>query len=264
MEIDRTRRRGPIISCVKHCQYSLMLIPNDSLLRRLPTNLSTRLVLFIDGITYSAEILDLAFQRLSQTLEKIASGQVQKDHLRAHIIESVSNAWVIIDSGHRLRELVQQLPGLKQKQPDVQLFIRKTSDIEDLRHYYQHFRTEIDSFVKKCMPLWGSIAWSCFHPETKAPETHTIIPGTFFHKVSAPSCVFDREEMKFVDRISLHAGPKSVDLADIHDTVISFVEWFSQSYPKAWEEEKRHGADMHLHLSLQPMILPQKDKPNTE
>ncbi len=137
-----------------------MLITKTSLLRRIPKNVETRTVLFLDGIRYSIEIIDLAFRRLQETIEMISQMENKSDELSPKIVEAMSDAWVIIDSAHRLRELVCQFPKLKQKEPNVQLFLRNTEVVENLRNFVQHFRSGIDSFVEKGMPLWGTLSWA--------------------------------------------------------------------------------------------------------
>jgi hypothetical protein len=162
------------------------------------------------------------------------------------VVEAMVDAWTMIDATHRLRGLVQQLPGLKQNQPDVQLLIRKTRVVEELRNFVQHFRTEIHGFVAKRMPLWGTLSWSRVSDDTGQPECHTIVPGTLFQGTPVYSCIFDRQEGRFVDRIILEAGEARVDLDDLFDTVAAFCRWFERWYLQVYQGEQRHVADVHL------------------
>src|SRR3990170_1900754 len=111
-----------------------MLVPPESSLRRVPVNLDARTVGFLDAIRYSFEIIDLAQGRLETTLERIAT-RPEGHPAGALIVEATADAWLLVDSLHRLRELVQQCPGLRQNESEVQLLLRGTSVVEGLRNY---------------------------------------------------------------------------------------------------------------------------------
>ena len=219
------------------------------------------MILFLDGIRYSLQAFELSSRRLAETLHHLAHLTKDREDLGELISAATVDAWSIVDSVHRLRELLQQLPGLKKNTPELQLFLRRTASIEDLRHYFQHFRTEIDSFVEKSMPLWGTISWSTANAETGLPETHTIVPGTFFHEASAASCTFDTEAGRFVGRVVLHAGPRRVDLADLETHVGAFATWYLDWYTSTFTGVERHGSDVHMRFEIRP--VPAEPTPDT-
>ncbi len=230
------------------------IIPKDSNLRRVPSDVDRRSILFLDGIRYSIQSFEISSHRLAQTLHHLCRKKTPEDDLGELISIATIDAWSIIDAVHRLRELLEQMPGLKKKTPELQLFLRRTSSIEDLRHYFQHFRTEIDSFVEKAMPLWGTISWSTSNPETGLPETHTIVPGTYFQGAWVASCTFDTHEGRFIDRVLLHAGPRKVDLADLEDYMKEFVAWYQNWYESAFTGEKHLGSDVHMQFYIKPVL----------
>jgi hypothetical protein len=207
-------------------------------------------VLYLDGIRYSIDMVDTSCRRLRETLERIARAGDVREVVAPLVVEAMIDSWTMIDATHRLRGLVQQLPGLKQNQPGVQLFVRKTRTVEELRNFVQHFRTEIDTFVAKRMPLWGTLSWSRVPDDTQQPECHSIVPGTLFQGTSVYSCIFDRHEGRFIDRIILEAGDARVDLEDLFDTVAAFCQWFEQWYLQAHPGEHRHVADVHLRVLM--------------
>ena len=70
------------------------------------------------------------------------------------------DAWSIVDSVHRLRELLEQLPGFaRAKSPSYQVFVRKTADVEDFRNTIQHLRTELPQYAQNGWPVWGVLDW---------------------------------------------------------------------------------------------------------
>ena len=158
----------------------------------------------MDGIRYSVETIDLVFHRVERNLDKIAALPSESDDLGPCIVEAMSDVWAFVDSVHRLRRLVQHTPGVKQKLPEVQLFLRNSSTIESLRNFVQHFPTEINEFVHALMPLWGVLSWACTNETTGEPESRTIAPGTFFRGAKVLSCTFDREDVLM--ELSMHPG----------------------------------------------------------
>lgn len=226
------------------------LVPLDSPLRRIPTTVERRDVLFLDGIRYCFEAFELTSLRLAQGLHSMGHRDDSAMPLGPQIVELTTDAWTMIDVVHRLRELLQQVPKLKKNTPELQLFIRKTESIEKMRHYFQHFRTEISSFAERGMPLWGTLSWIFDKGDSNGPENHLLIPGTFFKDVQATGCTFDTHENCYVERVVLHAGPKKVDLADLNDTVAKFVEWYTSWFIATFTGDDRYGADMHLRLSI--------------
>ncbi len=219
----------------------------------MPKNLEPRSVLFLDGIRYSTELVDLAFRRLERNLEIIANHKADEGDLGFLIVEAISDAWAFVDSYHRLRGLIQQLPGLKQKQPKLQIFLRQSVQIDDLRNYIQHLRTIIDEFVETKMPLWGSVSWTRRDPETGIQENHIIIPGTYFNDCRVTGCVFDSHIGEFIEKLVLEVGLKRVDLAELHNGVERFWKWFEEHLKPTFENDECNSADAHIKLEVRPV-----------
>jgi hypothetical protein len=230
------------------------LVPSDSPLRRIPTTVDRRDILFLDGIRYCFEAYELASSRLANGLHLMALRNQTETPLGPHIVEVTMDAWTMIDVVHRLRELLQQVPKLKKREPELQLFLRNTESIEHLRHYFQHFRTEIDSFAIRGMPLWGSLSWIFDQGDSQGPTNHLVIPGTFFKDIWAMGCTFDTQENRYVERVVLHAGPKKVDLADLNDSVVRFVDWYTKWFSTTYVGDDLYGSDMHLRISIVPEV----------
>jgi len=88
---------------------------------------------------------DIAYRRLVEELllktNKVHSGDEGKGIPHAFMF---LDAWSFIDSVHRLRELLEQMPGIqKNESTALKVFLGKTALIEDLRHIAQHLRREV-------------------------------------------------------------------------------------------------------------------------
>jgi len=230
-----------------------MLVPLDSPIRKVPTTLKRRDVLYLDGIRYCFEAFELISLRLARTLHTIGQRDDNADPLAPQIVEATTDAWSVIDITHRLRELLQQAPKLKKNDPQLQLFLRRSGSVEELRHYFQHCRTEIHSFAERGMPLWGTLSWIFGGDSSELPANHLIVPGTFFDDCRAMGCTFDFQEHRYTERVVLHAGPKRIDLADLHDAVKQFVPYYIKWFETTFTSPERHGSDVHMRLSLRPV-----------
>lgn len=226
------------------------LVPSESPLRRVPDSVDARTVLYLDGIRYSLECFDLARSRLATELDQISRLPDKSNDLSQLIVGATVDAWTMVDSIHRLRELLGQLPGLKKKELELQLFLRRTRAVEGLRHFFQHFRNEIDSFASRGLPLWGAISWAWSDPESGQIESHSIVPGTFFHGVTAVSCTFDIKHARVVERVLLHAGSERLDLADLGDWVERFTAWYVDWFVRHLPPGHANNSDVRVTTRL--------------
>src|SRR5262249_972480 len=148
---------------------------------------------YLDGIRYCLEIADLSSKRLATALNSFQNNEPSPGETGTLIVAATSDAWTMIDSVHRLRELIQQTPGLKKNDPAVQRFLRTTKVVEELRNFVQHFRSGIDDFVTRKIPLWGTLSWVEDNAQDGLPAHHTLVPGTFFREATAISITFDTQ-----------------------------------------------------------------------
>jgi hypothetical protein len=184
------------------------------------------LAFYLDGLRYSFAMAATAGQRLLPTLDEIAQRHAAEQDVEEHVNSALLDAWCVIDMCHRTRELVQQMPGLSQKLPFVQTFLRSTSHIEDLRHYVQHFRTEIPDIPGSATPLWGALSWiPTFEPTT----CYTILSGNLIDGIQAPSISYDTHKLQFTAEVLLHAGTRTADilavLSRMKTTEASLRDW---------------------------------------
>jgi hypothetical protein len=204
----------------------------------------------LDGIRYCLEITDLAFSRLTTALNSFHNNEPSQVETEALIVAATSDAWMMIDSVHRLRELVQQTPGIKQNDPDVQMFLRKTEVVEELRHFVQHFRSGINDYVDQRMPLWGTVSWIEENGEQGLPVNHLLLPGTFFGGTMAPAITFDTWTGKYVERLALNAGRLRIDLDDLHERVVAFSGWYKDWFAIRYSGQQTYDADRHFRFII--------------
>lgn len=122
-----------------------MIITPDSALIKIPSAVSRKQALFVEGIRFSIEIADLAHLRLQSTLPLLTRGgqHLPEDRLTA---SAMLDAWSIVDSSlHRLRGLLKHMPGIQKRDRIVPFreFLDVTDKVAELRNTIQHLDTTI-------------------------------------------------------------------------------------------------------------------------
>jgi hypothetical protein len=188
-----------------------------------------KLVFYLDGLRYSFQTANLATARLRETLDEIARLYSKEEYTENQITSCLLDAWTLVDICHRVRELVQQVPGLPQKLPSIQIFLRITEHIENLRNYVQHFRSGIPNIPLQSNPLWGVLSWTSTNDKTIC---YTIFSGNLTPGVSGYSLPLDTHSSKFVDSIKLVANGVEVDFDIISEQLDKIKkcisEWLDQ------------------------------------
>lgn len=134
-----------------------MLIPEDSPLRKPPAEFSRRQVLLLDGLRYSAEMAHIAYERLYANAQAMAASK-DEPSVR-EIATCMLDAWSIIDSANRFRDLLENLPGLPNS-PWRRLLRDRTEDAAALRDCVQHQLGETDRLCVQGGQLWGYLSWA--------------------------------------------------------------------------------------------------------
>ncbi len=169
--------------------------------------------------------------RLEATLAQIEPRFAQVGSYDELAASAFSDAWQLIDIVHRVRELAQQNPAIREREPKTQVFLRSTKSVEDLRHYVQHFRSGIGELPAVSSPIFGFLSWVSALDDQKCfiAWSGTILPAT-----ETWSCFYDRVDRRFVQRLLLRAGTHTLDL----DQCVSSLEAYEghlRAHPKSAE-----------------------------
>jgi hypothetical protein len=228
------------------------MIASDSVLRRLPHGLNRKQVLFLDGARLAIEMADSAITRLRNTLLLLATRPQETQNRRTKILDAVQDAWSIVDSVHRLRSLLQHMPGMKQKSPSLQLFYRRTAEIESLRNCVQHLDRAIDDLVTLGAPVWGTLSWlAVIDTSAKIVRCCTIVAGTIFdatHPILNPA---GKATISGIDEITLSAGGTTIRLNEVMSRIPPVIRIIETSLKKQFAKFPRHAADMLVFVDMQ-------------
>ena len=242
-----------------------MIIDKDSPLRRLPSNLNMKQTLFLDAIRYSVEMADIAYNRLTQTLLSLTVEHEQGKGLKnlgTTTVLALLDAWSIVNSTYRLRNLFKQMPYVKQKASKLAIFYRQTKSAEELRHGIQHLNHEIDKLVADALPAWGVLNWvAVLEPDNENILTCSLIPGTVFQRSTPMFNPVGREIRPPIDFITLETE-HSLCLSDVMQHVSEVVSSLQRELEEQTKGLPNAASDLFLCLVLEnkPEDKSRKDK----
>jgi hypothetical protein len=217
-----------------------MILNDKSPFRQLPAGLPREQILFLDGIRYSIEITALAYGRLwanTAAMSKAMADQVGVQDLHSYTA-ALSDAWTMIDSTHRLRELIWDMPGLAKKQRSVELrkFRGSTASIETLRHKVQHLKGEIRALAGTDQPVWGILSWvSLFEEQPDIVRICRLAAGTLSPYFGPPTKLEKMWLTPPVDRLELTAHGISVSLTGTYQAVERVARALEEALQEAFK-----------------------------
>ena len=230
-----------------------MIIGKDSPLRHLPKKLNAKQTLFLDAIRYCIEMADASYLSLKGTLQTLTSQyprQPDASILGPSTVKALIDAWSIIDTINRLRNLLDRMPGVKKKSPGFILFLKQTNGVEDLRNIIQHLDSEIDGLIATNSAVLGTLSWAiALDPTGERILSCVLRPGTLLSP-TAPF-PFPAGNVQFpIDRITLSAGNKSVCLSDTMIHLAKFASSTERELQKQFKELSAATADVLLILEI--------------
>src|SRR5262249_16609843 len=123
---------------------------------------------------------DIAYWRLFDLLQEMSSLPDTQLTTR-QIATAMLDAWSIVDSVHRLRDLLNDVRGVPH---DTwwQLFMRRTGDVADLRNEIQHQKDSkrIQSLIAKAEQIWGFLSWAEICKGRYTGKWYMMSPGAVY------------------------------------------------------------------------------------
>ena len=230
-----------------------MLIALDSPLRKIPARLDRKQTLFFDGVRYAAEMSHLAFTRLLKTLHALPEAEAGTAEYADLVTAAMTDAWTIVDSTHRLRELLAQFPKLKQKLPNLQVFYRATTGVETFRNVIQHLRGEIDKLAENGLPVWGSLTWRVqIDPATGEEAGFGVCAGTFYPGASIYLSQFGDRLAKPIGRVCLNMGMVKLDLGELIRSIEPVIRFLEKGLAEQLPNEPHNAADALIQIIVKP------------
>ncbi|HKZ37622.1 MAG TPA: hypothetical protein VJ184_08235 [Chryseolinea sp.] len=197
------------------------------------------------------EIADLSYTRLKETLTFISTHRNRESKEKLPIIPAISDAWSVVDNVSRLRGLITQTPGLKQKSEYVQLFLRKTSEIESFRNTIQHLNNDLNLFVEENLPVLGVLNWfTVLDKEKQLGCSCSIIAGTIFDHYVRMENPIGRFVKLPTGMVTLNVGEKSLSLCDTMEAVEKFIRNIEKKLWDRFKDLPQAGGDLVVCLDM--------------
>lgn len=225
-----------------------MIISDTSPLKLLPSELNPEQSAFLDGIRYSVQMIDLAYARLRQTLLHLAI----EDHAEGwSFTAAFHDAWSIVDSVHRLRQLLHKMPRVKKSTPKFQLFLRKTAVAKELRNRIQHLGDGLKDISTAGSPVWGTLKWIavvdtsplrlnlCSISAGRILSGVTLLPDAFHETFEPP-----------VDYVELEAQPFKLSLSETCREIEKLVRGLEKSLEKQFAGLPTQAADIVIRTTV--------------
>jgi len=194
---------------------------------------------YFDGIRYSLGMIQMANDRLNEALYSLTTREWEKEYLSVSTASVMLDTWSIIDSVHRLRNLIMQAPGIKQKSPELRIFYDKTKGVEYLRNTIQHLRNEAKNFITKNLPSLGILTWVVLHKQNdKSASLFSLVAGTIYPNIVYPIVnPLGKRIQSPVDHITIILGNYSICVSDVVEQVDQVKSWMEQTLEKKLEAE---------------------------
>ena len=198
-------------------------------------------ILFKDGMQYSINMANLSYFRLradllalskhDYSLRKENKETLSKEEVHVCKISALTNAWQVVDSVNRLRELLRHAPGTPGIKHDTEYdrFFRKTENVEHLRDNIQHLNTQILQFIQDKLPAWGNLAWASKLDESDELLLFALVPGEIFKRNDALINPVGRKMTIPIGIITL-ISDKEVCLSDLVEIQVSRIaNWLQKT-----------------------------------
>lgn len=192
-----------------------MLIKDDSILNTLPTDkINASDLYYFEAAVTLIKVLGIHYRNLFGLLsaEKVVVDE-------SVIIE----VWGIIDTYRKLECILSQCPGLKKKDPLVQVYLRSINKAESLRHFIEHYNREIKGLSDNIKPPLGHLSFARLVDE-KNVSVQGIIPG-YLRKFKGLQMVnpVGRKFRSEVDFIMYYFGNLEIDLSELFYKTLDFI-----------------------------------------
>lgn len=256
MHINKYLRKDAKIKIF--CVVFPMTISQTSYLRTPPTTLTPKKVLIFNGIRYSIDICDFAFDRLTDNLYEFSFPQ---DKLIPAFPLVFSDVWTIINNATIFYNIATRLLEIDKDDP----IFEKIKGIEFLRHSQQHIDERIDEvLIEKELPIYGSLSWYAqIESDSMDGKIITIDSGTITHKESIKSSAVNPvgktndkriNEIKFsmVVKIDKQYEVKTVKINELMTDlglIINHFEGQLVDQLKEHEPMERHKNDLIITLT---------------
>jgi hypothetical protein len=232
----------------------MKILGDDSILRRLPAAIELKQLLFLDGIRHCAEICELSYQRLKNTLTEIGS---EAEHPKRLSTAAFVDAWSIVDAIHRFKSLWKLQPGvtLTPPLPPARNIDQEFLEVVRLRNLADHLAQQADRIIKHKGNALGELRWvTVTSTEPYSAVSCVLVAGTA--KDGKHSWIVPKkgDVMEFpTGRVQLSVGADAADLSAALACLAKRIDVLENSLALAFSglsDQRSNGLDLLVKAKL--------------
>lgn len=209
----------------------------DSPFLRLPHSLDETQRRFFEALRFGIEMAQASSRRLRENLSAMSlqKGSKIDSHPEA-VATAFLDAWSLVDSIHRLRELLASMPRLK-KGAILRVFYKESEPVEGLRNRVQHLKGDLLNTKLSHLPVWGTLSWIWLVDRTHVKVVSgSLTAGADTGRSARPFPIpADRMFHDVLDHISLSVGANSINLSEVMRLTIRIARILEQQMQSQFE-----------------------------
>jgi hypothetical protein len=197
----------------------------ESPIRHLPRDLNFTQRRFLEGIRFGIEMTQLSHVRLRELLTEVSrKGTYPSERYPDQAANAFLDAWSMVDSIHRLRELLSAMPNVKKSLPPLEIFMRATSEIEPLRNHAQHLKGDLLDPTLGHLPVWGTLGW-LWVVDTSLSHfiSGVVAAGSYASELFPIHTPANRIYHDQLDHITLSIGVSQINLSEAMRKIVQLA-----------------------------------------
>lgn len=166
---------------------------------------------------------DVLQRRLDAELDRLTPMVAKGGHIEGlEAADAFLTAMGLVDFGYRFGQLVDALPLLNKKSPELRAMSSALAPAEAARHYLQHMRGDLSDGKAIDYPILGSLAWA------RGSDCHSLS----FSQIGAsvPTLVWDREAERYVSDVEYFVKNVHVRPREMGEVMHRTYDWIASMF----------------------------------
>jgi hypothetical protein len=177
-----------------------------------------KFILYFEAAKRSLLACEMLLARLESELTAIEPHMSPNGELNELIVPALLSAISFVDFAHRFGELMDAMPLLPTKSPQLRGLREALVPVEGIRNHLQHLRCELATNDQVDYPLLGSIVW------TKGRQSFAAAMGQSTQS-TFPSMVYDTRNDCWVSRWQYNVGNFIVNFDPVMVEMKKAYQW---------------------------------------
>jgi len=210
-------------------------------------------ILLFETAKRSLLAADVLMQRIASELSSMETDIAQGVQIDGAAISPLLSCVAFVDFAHRFSSVVDALPLINKKAPEMRSFRAALASVEAARHHLQHMRGDLSSDAEILHPLLGSLSW------TNESSSYTAFLSQPTRSESV-GIVYDTQEKCWVAKHQYSVSGASINLDAVLSEMHAIFNWLTGlvgfSDPTFSELKWGHTQVLFFKV-LDPSALPQ-------